>query len=69
MSVQATVSAFDAASRTGEVLLDDGRRMAFDADAVPVGVRLLRTGQRVRLESEHNDGDVRIVRVQLSTLP
>jgi 2-phospho-L-lactate guanylyltransferase len=49
--MQATVRSFDAASRSGDVLLDDGRVMTYDAAAFdPSGLRLLRLGQRVRLE-------------------
>jgi hypothetical protein len=48
--VQATVRSFDAASRDGDVLLDDGSVRTFDAAAFdPSGLRLLRLGQRVRL--------------------
>jgi hypothetical protein len=48
--VQATVRSFDAASRGGDVLLDDGSVRTFDAAAFdPSGLRLLRLGQRVRL--------------------
>jgi len=46
--VQATVSSFDASTRSGAVLLDDGRRVGFEADALATAVRLLRPGQRVR---------------------
>ncbi len=48
--VQATVRHFDPDSRTGEVLLDDGRPLPFPAAAFDAsGLRLLRSGQRVRL--------------------
>jgi 2-phospho-L-lactate guanylyltransferase len=48
--VQATVRTFDATTRSGTVLLDDGVELpygpgAFDAS----GLRLLRVGQRVRI--------------------
>jgi hypothetical protein len=49
--VQATVRRFDSATRAGDVLLDDGSVKAFDAAAFdPSGLRLLRIGQRVRLD-------------------
>lgn len=42
---------FDPATRSGDVLLDDGQVVSFDADAFDrSGLRLLRLGQRVRLE-------------------
>lgn len=41
---------FDAATRCGDVLLDDGSLKTFDAAAFdPSGLRLLRGGQRVRM--------------------
>jgi len=50
---QATVSAFDSATRTGAVLLDDGTEVPFGAAAFEAsGLRLLRPGQRVRLERD-----------------
>jgi len=51
--VQATVSSYDAATRSGSVLLDDGHRLPFDATALAgTRLRLLRPGQRVRLETD-----------------
>jgi hypothetical protein len=48
--VQATVRTFDAVSRAGTVLLDDGVELAYDGAAFDAGgLRLLRVGQRVRL--------------------
>jgi cold shock CspA family protein len=64
--VQATVRDFDTATGAGSVLLDDGRLVRFDRAAfVAGGLRLLRSGQRVRLEY---DG-ARVVRVTIHTLP
>jgi cold shock CspA family protein len=64
--VQATVKDFDPATGAGSVLLDDGCEVAFDGTAFAAGgLRLLRFGQRVRLEY---DGD-RVVRVTIHTLP
>jgi 2-phospho-L-lactate/phosphoenolpyruvate guanylyltransferase len=49
-SAQATVRSFDPVTRGGDVLLDDGTVLAFEASAFdPSGLRLLRLGQRVRL--------------------
>ena len=45
--VQATVRHFDPRTRTGDVLLDDGRALPFPAAAFDAsGLRLLRLGQR-----------------------
>lgn len=64
--MQGTVRRFDAASRSGSVLLDDGTELPFDAEAFAAGgLRLLRFGQRVNLAL---DGD-RVVVVTLSTFP
>ena len=67
--MQATVSGFDAATRTGTVLLDDGVQLRFPASALQdTGLRLLRPGQRVRLEIT-GDGAARTVhRLQILTL-
>ncbi len=49
--MQATVRIFDPVSRMGSVLLDDGIELPFDAAAFAAGgMRLLRVGQRVRIE-------------------
>ncbi|ONI86520.1 hypothetical protein ALI144C_11525 [Actinosynnema sp. ALI-1.44] len=46
--MQATVATFSPSTRSGTVLLDDGTRMTFDADAFDhSGLRMLRLGQRV----------------------
>lgn len=48
--MQATVRAFDPRTRSGSVLFDDGRELAFGHTAFDAsGLRLLRPGQRVRL--------------------
>ena len=63
--MQATVATFDPATGAGRVLLDDGRPVDFDGAAFAAGgLRLLRLGQRVRLEL---DGE-RVVRVTIHTL-
>jgi 2-phospho-L-lactate/phosphoenolpyruvate guanylyltransferase len=49
--MQGTVASFDDREHRGTVLLDDGTRLEFDAAAFDAsGLRLLRLGQRVRLE-------------------
>ncbi|GHJ49858.1 hypothetical protein Cs7R123_72000 [Catellatospora sp. TT07R-123] len=64
--MQGTVATFDPDSRTGTLLLDDGTPVAFDRAAFEAsGLRLLRLGQRVRLEY---DGD-RLRRIAIPTMP
>ncbi|CNE09356.1 Uncharacterised protein [Mycobacterium tuberculosis] len=64
--MQATVKEFDAETRSGSVLLDDGTELPFDADAFAAGgLRLLRFGQRVRLAV----ADGRVSAITLSTFP
>ena len=58
---------FDPHTRTGDVLLDDGRALPFPAGAFDSsGLRLLRLGQRVRLEVDDHGA---ITRLTLATLP
>ena len=58
---------FDQRHRTGDVLLDDGRLLAFPARAFDAsGLRLLRIGQRVRLRLD-DDGDIEFLTI--ATLP
>ena len=65
--VQGTVSEFESSTGSGAVLLDDGSRVPFPAAAFAAsGLRLLRVGQRVRLE-RGDDGAV--ARVTLVTMP
>lgn len=67
--MQATVSSFDPDTFTGSVLLDDGVQVPFPAEALAgSGLRLLRPGQRVRLETEGDGSSIRIERLQLITL-
>lgn len=64
--VQGTVGTYDAATRTGTVLLDDGTELGFDAEAFAAGgLRLLRFGQRVNLAVESGH----VTAVTLSTFP
>jgi cold shock CspA family protein len=63
--LQGTVATFDPESRGGTVLLDDGTPVDFDGDAFAAGgLRLLRLGQRVRLE--HSAG--RLIRITIATM-
>ncbi len=67
VAMQATVRSYDARTRAGSVLLDDGSPVDFDAAAFDAGgLRLLRLGQRVRLDT---DAGGRVTRVTIATLP
>ncbi|WP_285565779.1 hypothetical protein [Streptomyces sp. RTGN2] len=66
--MQATSYTYDPETRTGSVLLDDGTAVDFDAPAFDAGgLRLLRPGQRVRIEGEGEGGGLRITLVTLQT--
>jgi 2-phospho-L-lactate guanylyltransferase len=50
---QATVHAFDPATRSGSVLLDDGVELPFGSEAFDgSGLRLLRLGQRLAIRTD-----------------
>jgi cold shock CspA family protein len=67
--VQATVATFDPATGSGTVLTDDGRRIPYGADAFAAGgLRLLRLGQRVRLETADGTAGGPVVLITLATL-
>ena len=64
--MQGTVATFDAQTRSGTLLLDDGSELAFPAGAFDAsGLRLLRLGQRVRVD---RDREGTVTRVTLPTL-
>ncbi|MEW2449772.1 hypothetical protein AB0896_19770 [Streptomyces parvulus] len=66
--MQATAYTYDPESRSGQVLLDDGTPLAFDSAAFDAGgLRLLRPGQRVRIEAEGGGPERRITLVTLQT--
>ncbi|WP_431991764.1 hypothetical protein [Streptomyces albogriseolus] len=66
--MQATAYTYDPDSRSGQVLLDDGTPVPFDATAFDAGgLRLLRPGQRVRLETQGEGASLRITLVTLQT--
>ena len=50
MTTPATVATWDPTTRSGTLLGDDGARLAFPGAALDPAVRLLRSGQRVRVE-------------------
>jgi 2-phospho-L-lactate/phosphoenolpyruvate guanylyltransferase len=65
--MQGTVATFDQTMHHGSLLLDDGTPVAFPAAAFEAsGLRLLRLGQRVRVEY---GADGAVVRVALPTMP
>jgi cold shock CspA family protein len=67
--MQGTVSAFDEGTHEGRVFLDDGVELAFDAHALSGSrLRLLRPGQRVRLETVGEGAELAVVRLQILTL-
>jgi 2-phospho-L-lactate guanylyltransferase len=50
LELTATARDHDAVTRAGSVLLDDGTALSYDSSAFDAGgLRLLRSGQRVRL--------------------
>ncbi|WP_055564465.1 MULTISPECIES: hypothetical protein [Streptomyces] len=64
--MQATAYTYDSETRSGSVLLDDGTPVTFEAPAFDAGgLRLLRPGQRVRIEV---DGEGEARRITLVTL-
>lgn len=64
--MQGTVSAFDPDTRSGELLLDDGTPIKFDGEAFDLsGLRLLRVGQRLRVEQGLDGGVEKITLVTL----
>lgn len=66
--MQATAYTFDAESRAGSVLLDDGTPLEFGPDAFDAGgLRLLRPGQRVRIDVTGEGAARRVLRVTLAT--
>lgn len=67
--MQATVFRYDEATGTGSVVLDDGVELPFDHEALSgTGLRLLRPGQRVRIEDAGTGTDRRVERLQILTL-
>lgn len=66
--MQATAYTYDSQTRSGSVLLDDGTPVPFEAPAFDAGgLRLLRPGQRVRIETDGAGADLRITLVTLQT--
>uniref|UniRef100_A0AAU2V1I1 2-phospho-L-lactate guanylyltransferase n=1 Tax=Streptomyces sp. NBC_00003 TaxID=2903608 RepID=A0AAU2V1I1_9ACTN len=66
--MQATAYTYDSETRSGSVLLDDGTPVEFGAPAFDAGgLRLLRPGQRVRIETAGSGAELRITLVTLQT--
>ena len=51
--MQATVATYDPASRSGDVVTDEGLRMRFAAETLAEHIRHLRLGQRVHVDADH----------------
>jgi cold shock CspA family protein len=67
--MQATVSSFDPTTRGGAVLLDDGVELPFDGAALSrTELRLLRPGQRVRIDVTGAGAQTRVRALQILTL-
>ena len=67
--MQATVSDYDPETGAGKVLLDDGVEVPFAAEALSgTRLRLLRPGQRVRLETTGTGATLRVTGLQILTL-
>ncbi|RKN06626.1 hypothetical protein [Streptomyces radicis] len=67
--MQATAFTFDPRTRSGSVLLDDGTPLDFGAGAFDAGgLRLLRPGQRVRIEVAGDGDSRRVTFLTLQTL-
>lgn len=68
--MQATVRRFDSDRRSGTVVLDDGIELPFDDAAFDAGgLRLLRIGQRVRIEVAGAAPARRVTFLTVATLP
>lgn len=69
LAMQATSYTYDPETRSGSVLLDDGTPVPFDSAAFDAGgLRLLRPGQRVRVEVTGEGDERRVTFVTLQTL-
>lgn len=67
--MQATVRSFDAVTRSGTVLLDDGTELPYGSSAFDAsGVRLLRPGQRVRIEVDETPSGRQVGFLTIATL-
>ncbi|MFC0530143.1 cold-shock protein [Phytohabitans kaempferiae] len=63
--MQGTVATYDPDTHSGTLLLDDGTEITYPAEAFAAsGLRLLRLGQRVRIEQ---DDSGQVTRITLPT--
>ena len=67
--MQATVRSFDPDTHSGTVLLDDGVELPYDGDAFDPRLRLLRSGQRVRIVVDGSTPATRVTFLTIATLP
>jgi 2-phospho-L-lactate guanylyltransferase len=59
--MQGTVATYDPHGRSGTLLLDDGTELAFPTAAFDAsGLRLLRLGQRVRIDQDESGAVIRV---------
>lgn len=66
---QGTIRNFDPGTRSGSLLDDHLRELAFDAEAFRAsGLMELRIGQRVRFEVEESQDEVTVTRLNLVSL-
>jgi cold shock CspA family protein len=67
--MQGTVSSFDTETRNGRVLLDDGVELPFLGEALEgTRLRLLRPGQRVRVDTTDAGGSPTVVGLHILTM-
>ncbi|MFI5733858.1 hypothetical protein ACIA49_27325 [Kribbella sp. NPDC051587] len=67
--MQATVSRYDSESFSGAVLTDTGIELPFSVHAIAeTPVRLLRVGQRVRIETTGSGAGLAITKVAFATV-
>ncbi|BCB87533.1 cold-shock protein [Phytohabitans suffuscus] len=63
--MQGTIATYDPRTRSGTLLLDDGTEIGYPAEAFAAsGLRLLRLGQRVRIDCDESG---QVTRVTLPT--
>lgn len=67
--MQATVRRFDPDTRSGTVLLDNGVELPYDGTAFDPRLRLLRSGQRVRISVEGLPPRTRVTFLTVVTMP
>ena len=67
--MQATVSRYDSETFSGTVLTDAGVELPFTVHAIAeTPIRLLRVGQRVRIQTTGDGADLAITKVDFATV-